>query len=1058
MNKKFLSAILFGALMVTSTGTFVSCKDYDDDIDSLQGQVDTNVSAIDALKSQLSSLQTAGSAAQATADAAKAAADAAKKAGDDAKAAAEEAKAAAAQAKADAIAEAANQVAALKAIVEANKLSQDQLQTLIATVSGKVEAIDADINELKGLVTTEDGKTLADIAAVVADLEEQVAALQAGGVASEEITGLIESLQGQLNTVTGNVWTLIEDVDAIMTAIAGNQENVDAAIADLNQRLANSYGELDELWAEINGEGANSIRTQMGQLANLINELQTQYNTLSVLVAPQLGSLTFIPYEIIDGVEGLTYGSFSYKALTLKDKDNKDGKEKADSATTATVVNPTVYAYYHVSPKGIAIDSIKNKLAFTLVKDASYTETRAASSKDFAMTPEFDSYDAATGVLKVKVNVTGTAATAEKMTLFALQADQVTSDYALIHKSDMDDIEIADEKLAKDIDNHYRRAIKGINGVDDEAYIADVTAWESPEDVEVDTTLVYNDTKGLDLNTIVTAHAVGSECTVADIEKYGFAWKFEVVKNYGIGTPATPQEEFVTLSEAGVLTARVYETEGRAAIGRTPIIRVSLIDTNNNNAIVKCAYIKVRIIDSAAAPQEPVAVTMEVDPFEFDCAEDANGVTVKEINLKIYNELGLSYEQFLEAYPVFEDWGALQTPAHIGTVTPSDNSENPGEGTDVITWTITEQELWDNAGKEVTHIIRYYNDTKTNYVAFQLKSTIGGIHKKYNIAKADFISNYWNEAKEWTKFNVAVPSSTTDEDPANCTFINNLNAPFTTWAANSTEGVPGILKLDKNVKDIEFYFCKEVADIKKIGDINVIFSISEDGLTLYGKKKAADTPQIIATINNEDATWGNVVTYNKESDLAKELLNAGPAAMYTYIGAKGYVCGQNAKEVTITFDGKDHFQANFIRPVNIAEKAADNFIDGVDVGEKGSFIRLEDLIDPYDWRDRYFKDYKNYWGYYGEFKVEVDTENAECNLNGVTQAVPVTVVLEQSDATSMGDGADKKESKYGFLTYKNNGTKVSEFEIYVKVKVTYGWGVIETKPITVKVASTITKE
>ena len=58
----------------------------------------------------------------------------------------------------------------------------------------------------------------------------------------------------------------------------------------------------------------------------------------------------------------------------------------------------------------------------------------------------------------------------------------------------------------------------------------------------------------------------------------------------------------------------------------------------------------------------------------------------------------------------------------------------------------------------------------------------------------------------------------------------------------------------------------------------------------------------------------------------------------------------------------------------------------------------------------------------------------------------------------MGDGADKKESKYGFLTYKNNGTKVSEFEIYVKVKVTYGWGVIETKPITVKVASTITKE
>ena len=46
MNKKFLSAILFGALMATSAGTFVSCKDYDDDIENLQSQIDKNSSAI----------------------------------------------------------------------------------------------------------------------------------------------------------------------------------------------------------------------------------------------------------------------------------------------------------------------------------------------------------------------------------------------------------------------------------------------------------------------------------------------------------------------------------------------------------------------------------------------------------------------------------------------------------------------------------------------------------------------------------------------------------------------------------------------------------------------------------------------------------------------------------------------------------------------------------------------------------------------------------------------------------------------------------------------------
>ena len=32
MNKKFLSVVLFGALLASSAGTFTSCKDYDDDI------------------------------------------------------------------------------------------------------------------------------------------------------------------------------------------------------------------------------------------------------------------------------------------------------------------------------------------------------------------------------------------------------------------------------------------------------------------------------------------------------------------------------------------------------------------------------------------------------------------------------------------------------------------------------------------------------------------------------------------------------------------------------------------------------------------------------------------------------------------------------------------------------------------------------------------------------------------------------------------------------------------------------------------------------------------
>ena len=70
MNKKFLSAILFGALMVGSTGTFTSCKDYDDDIKDLQGQLDKKAS-LDELNSKVSALEAAINGAKTDATAAK---------------------------------------------------------------------------------------------------------------------------------------------------------------------------------------------------------------------------------------------------------------------------------------------------------------------------------------------------------------------------------------------------------------------------------------------------------------------------------------------------------------------------------------------------------------------------------------------------------------------------------------------------------------------------------------------------------------------------------------------------------------------------------------------------------------------------------------------------------------------------------------------------------------------------------------------------------------------------------------------------------------------------
>ena len=56
MKRKYLSALLMGVLTLTSVSTFTSCKDYDDDISNLQGQIDKLATA-DELAAKVSELQ-----------------------------------------------------------------------------------------------------------------------------------------------------------------------------------------------------------------------------------------------------------------------------------------------------------------------------------------------------------------------------------------------------------------------------------------------------------------------------------------------------------------------------------------------------------------------------------------------------------------------------------------------------------------------------------------------------------------------------------------------------------------------------------------------------------------------------------------------------------------------------------------------------------------------------------------------------------------------------------------------------------------------------------------
>ena len=522
-----------------------------------------------------------------------------------------------------------------------------------------------------------------------------------------------------------------------------------------------------------------------------------------------------------------------------------------------------------------------------------------------------------------------------------------------------------------------------------------------------------------------------------------------------IGSSATDYTEFwfvlPPVTFANGFTITVEDTLGGSFVK----------STSKSFTITRSTRESMSALKVAIAPPKPFDAEYKFDgKIQFNCGDWQLYTTAQYMNEKIYNPAGMSENAFYAFYNCVDlSFVPAAGVSNIGTV-----QENYYSGINSLKWTISSDEIWANAGKDVVHYVKYYNGTNPNlYVVVKLVATIDDIQKSYNITKADYISNYWDDIKSATRYYVSVPTHVGDSDPGNCIFFNDINAPFVTWPAGSTEGVPGVLRLAPSVTNIQYYFCK--ADTEKIADLKVngkrvSFSVKADGLELYAKTSDMLDAELIAWINNTPWTIpANTIELNKYSELAKALLNVDKSYLYVLIGAKGNICDDDTKEVTITFDGKDHFRANYVRPVDLTDISKDKFIDGVDYGETGSYISVEDLVVPKDWRGRAFiGDYITYWDFYGPFNVIVDLDDVECDLNGKRQLLPATIELRHVSTNEMQliSGDTTLNSKYGYITYRNNGFGIMDFNIFLEVLVEYGWGVIVPDHLTrISVSSTI---
>ncbi len=340
--KKFFSAILLMTMMVFSVGTFVSCNDLVDEMQGIQGQVDGQQAAIKALNDEIAVLESALATAQSTADAAKKAAADAQAAADKAQAEAEAAKAAAAQAKADAIADAKAQVEALKSAYEgkiaeieatlAGKVGQEEIDAAVKAatdgvnaalevINTKLATIEATIKDLqdkkadKAELDAEVAKLLeADtkINTQLAALENYIKNLEVGGSAN---ASQIDSIRTELANAAAEIedlWAELKDENTgLFALVAGNASAIAAMQEDFQAAL-------DELYADIYGEGPNSLFTMVGQHAGLIQDLDermtaaeeailanNQALSIAVAIANQIQSVVYVPTD--DNINAMSY-------------------------------------------------------------------------------------------------------------------------------------------------------------------------------------------------------------------------------------------------------------------------------------------------------------------------------------------------------------------------------------------------------------------------------------------------------------------------------------------------------------------------------------------------------------------------------------------------------------------------------------------------------------------------------------------------------------------------------------------------------------------------------
>lgn len=1101
-----------GALVTASMSTFTSCKDYDDDINNLQTQID----ALTPLKTVKTELQT--------------------------------------------------EIANLKKQLEAKDAqlqeSITKLQTADADQTKQITKLAGEVSGLEARVKTAEEALAKVNEALQGKASEAELKELAGKVAAVE-SSLVEPLKQikELKAGLDDVQTAQEgiksDIQEQKDALEGYKTRLEALE---KQGLSESdikkiYDKIEEAKKALDkklSEEIAQLKADAKALSDKIDAVSTNVNVLNVLLPTELRSIVFVPDSYYYGIEATKIMTLKYMAYNLpgaawnkKESKGYDRAERYDATDGSRVL--AFVANYHMNPSTAVLDPATAKVD-VLSGDKEYIVARASGAG-----LSVASWKVENGMLKVNLDVTHpemikSVVNDGMVTNFATQVTlpgvtlnkdkevkerTITSDYATLYAESIRNLKLAhragDDVPFLGVESPHQSVLAGPDAnhkhhqlLMQNAFEAGVSGTYAPQD-----SVNYNDS--LDLRKLVEVHyknamGVNRLMTAEELEANGMKYKFEITALY-YGDNKTSESAHAAINPKDGYTFRPqmpeYDkahvgkqqaygaTQARATIGRTPLVRVSLLDKDGK--VLDYGYIRIKITEK----KDPATIVPDkhVDyqgpdynySYNGECNDPATEWKYEtkwiQTEYDLYHMLNITREEFeanygsspvkdansgggLQQYKLSANGKTFEKMAEPIGLAYNRNETSPEDGTltSILGWKLTPAEakkLFVTEKKENVQIaVKYESKDKSKYpdvfVTFKTGKRIGTDSTPAGEVKLaeNIISNYWYAANSSNPGTAEIHSNTlTPEDNKGGTaeklestlgdvFKGNKIAAATLVnvvkdLTNNNEYAAGKLTLN-----VVFDAANNNKEFKGIDGKTYVMSVSDDGKTLNAQIKGNQAKSPVAKLTSPvDPSQTKVayqhnkyahalLNYKGHNELADDVIKA-----IIGIQAKNK-CGKDLALTNNTFD------VRFLRPINAMDAA--KVIEDANYTEL-QVIKAEDLLLFTDWRDAWNN--KQNWGkggayatYYGITGVTIE---GIADGKSISENPNVMTNLGQKDPkkfVSLASVTKNIDFVYtaadgGTLTYKNLSSTVQEFQIKIPVTVNYLWGYI-TKDVTITVKKT----